>query len=95
MLFFYNSFEAGNGLKFNQHGSQKEVEPGKSGTVAEGTFSYTDAEGNPVEVSYVADENGYQPKGNIIPTAPPLPPSVARQLEYIREHPQENEESPK
>lgn len=39
-------------------------------------------------MSYVADENGYQPSGNAIPQPPPLPPLIARALAWIAAHPQ-------
>lgn len=59
--------------------------------VASGNFGYQSPEGVPVQISYVADENGYQPIGNVLPTPPPtpypIPPAIARALEYIAAHP--------
>ena len=37
----------------------------------EGSWSYTDGYGNPVKVTFVADENGYQPSSDILPTPVP------------------------
>ncbi|XP_047986225.1 larval cuticle protein 1-like [Leguminivora glycinivorella] len=38
--------------------------------VVRGSYSYTDKEGGPHQVTYVADENGYQPQSDDIPKAP-------------------------
>lgn len=40
-----------------------------------------------MSVSYTADENGFVPVGNIIPTPPPLPKHVVLILKYLEEHP--------
>ncbi|XP_043246495.1 cuticle protein AM1274-like isoform X1 [Amphibalanus amphitrite] len=37
----------------------------------EGSWSYTDGYGNPVKVTFVADDNGYQPSSDILPTPVP------------------------
>ncbi|XP_044570372.1 pupal cuticle protein Edg-78E [Drosophila ananassae] len=50
---------------------------------AVGVVQYVSPEGIPVTFSYVADANGYQPTGDMIPT---IPLHVIRQLEYIRTH---------
>lgn len=52
-----------------------------------GSFKYVSPEGTPVEISYIADENGFQPTGDAIPVGPEIPPAIARALEYIRTHP--------
>lgn len=48
-------------------------ESGVGGVQASGSFSYTSADGVPVAISYIADENGYQPQGDLLPTPPPTP----------------------
>ena len=48
-------------------------ESGVGGEQASGSFSYTSADGVPVAISYIADENGYQPQGDLLPTPPPTP----------------------
>lgn len=35
--------------------------------------SYTAPDGTPVEVKFVADENGYQPESALLPVAPAFP----------------------
>lgn len=52
-----------------------------------GDFSWISPEGVHVALQYVADENGYQPSGDLLPTPPPIPAAILRSLEYIRTHP--------
>lgn len=66
----------------------KQIAQDQAGTAAQGSFQYTSPEGVPVQIQYVADENGFQPVGSVIPTPPPIPEAIARSLEYIRTHPQ-------
>ncbi|KMQ91598.1 larval cuticle protein lcp-17 [Lasius niger] len=56
---------------------------------ARGSYSYTDNDGNIFQVSYTANEDGFQPEGAHLPTVPPL---IKKALQYIAEHPEENEE---
>ncbi|XP_060651808.1 larval cuticle protein 1-like [Drosophila nasuta] len=52
-----------------------------------GSFNYTSPEGEHVLITYVADENGYQPSGAVLPTPPPIPVEIQRALEWIALHP--------
>ncbi|EDX09999.1 larval cuticle protein 4-like [Drosophila simulans] len=63
-------------------------ESGIGGNHATGGFSWYSPEGELVQISYVADENGYQPQGALLPTPPPIPAAILKSLEYIRTHPQ-------
>lgn len=36
-------------------------------------MTYHDEHGNPISLSYVADEHGFHPQGAHLPTPPPLP----------------------
>ncbi|KMQ84145.1 larval cuticle protein lcp-17 [Lasius niger] len=56
---------------------------------ARGSYSYTDNDGNTFQVSYIANENGFQPEGAHLPR---VPPRIKKVLQYIAEHPEENEE---
>lgn len=51
-------------------------------------YSWTAPDGTPVEVRYVADENGYQPDSDVLPVAPefphPIPDFVLLQIEKAR-----------
>ncbi|KAF9798820.1 hypothetical protein SFRURICE_020384 [Spodoptera frugiperda] len=82
----YNYFyETDNGIAAQEQGTPRNFggNPPVAPSVAQGSFSWTSPEGQPIVISYVADENGYQPSGNAIPTAPPVPAQIARALEYI------------
>merc|ERR1712136_518377 len=73
----YN-FEAANGIKMSEEGEQKhfgdKLEEGY-GSVARGAYSY-ELEGVTYTINWVADENGFQPTGNHLPVAPPMPEYV-------------------
>ncbi|EDW69236.1 pupal cuticle protein Edg-78E [Drosophila virilis] len=66
-------------------------EQGVGGYSASGGFSYYSPEGELIQTSYVADENGFQPQGAHLPTPPPTPVAILKALEYIRTHPQYQE----
>ena len=56
-------------------GHQKQIgsDPANTGTVAKGSYSYTAPDGAQISVNWVADQNGFQPTGQHLPT----PPSVS------------------
>ncbi|KAJ8954435.1 hypothetical protein NQ318_011111 [Aromia moschata] len=81
------SYDTENGISAQESGQQRGV--GESaGTVAQGSFQYTSPEGVPVQIQYIADENGFQPVGNVLPTPPPIPEAIARSLRYNAANPQ-------
>ena len=51
--------------------------------------SYTAPDGTPVHVTFVADENGYQPQSDLLPVAPafphPIPQFVLDQIAFAAE----------
>ncbi|XP_055307858.1 larval cuticle protein 65Ag1-like [Sitodiplosis mosellana] len=63
-------YETSNQIKANEAGQLKDIGTEK-GIAAQGAFSYTAPDGTPISLSYVADENGFQPQGDHIPTPPP------------------------
>merc|ERR1712136_307854 len=81
----YN-FEAANGIKVSEEGEQKhfgdKLEEGY-GSVARGAYSY-EMDGVTYTVNWVADENGFQPTGNHLPVAPPMPEYVVKMLADLR-----------
>ncbi|KAG6439081.1 hypothetical protein O3G_MSEX000469, partial [Manduca sexta] len=87
-LFLSTSYETDNGIAAQEQGSPRSFggNPPVSPDVAQGSFSWTSPEGIPIAISYVADENGYQPSGNALPSPPPLPPQIARALEYTAKY---------
>ncbi|XP_049865981.1 larval cuticle protein LCP-22-like isoform X2 [Pectinophora gossypiella] len=78
-------YETDNGIAAQEQGTPRNFggNPPVIPDVAQGSFSWTSPEGVPVAITYVADENGYQPQGAAIPTPPPVPAQIARALDYI------------
>lgn len=62
-------------------------EAGVGGVVAQGTAQWYDPDGEGVQFSYIADQNGYQPTGSHIPQPPPIPEYILRALAYQKAHP--------
>ncbi|KAI4465710.1 cuticle protein [Holotrichia oblita] len=84
------SYEASNSIKAEETGTLKKTNDPENPEVivAQGSYSYTDPEGNQISVVYTADdEGGFQPQGAHIPTAPPIPPLIQRGLDYIAANP--------
>ncbi|XP_020798154.1 larval cuticle protein 4 [Drosophila serrata] len=53
----------------------------------DGVFEWVSPEGQHVRVAYKADENGYQPQSDLLPTPPPIPDAIVRAIAYIQAHP--------
>lgn len=86
----FRSYEASNSIKAEETGSLKKTNDPENPEVivAQGSYSYTDPDGNQIQVVYTADdEGGFQPQGAHIPTSPPIPPLIQRGLDYIAAHP--------
>uniref|UniRef100_A0A182NMA2 Uncharacterized protein n=1 Tax=Anopheles dirus TaxID=7168 RepID=A0A182NMA2_9DIPT len=72
-------YETSNGLSAQ--------ESGVGGQSAQGSYSYTGDDGAQYQVTYVADENGFQPQGAHLPVDAPAPEHVLKTLEQIRANP--------
>ena len=70
-------------MKREEEGAQKQITPEDAGATARGSYSYTSPEGTVINLSFVADENGFQPKGDHLPVAPVPHPAILRALEQI------------
>lgn len=57
-----------------------------------GSYAYTAADGSKIQVSYIANENGYQPTGDGIPE---IPPAIKKALENIAANPEPEETTSK
>ncbi|OXA56361.1 larval cuticle protein 65Ag1 [Folsomia candida] len=51
--------------------------------VSQGSYQYYAPEGDLIQVQYVADENGFQPTGEHLPTSPPIPAEIQKALDII------------
>ncbi|CAD7083184.1 unnamed protein product [Hermetia illucens] len=60
-------FETSDGKVHDEQGQLKNIGTEGEAIVVRGAYSYTDKDGVNYQVSYVADENGFQPEGAHIP----------------------------
>ncbi|XP_072750630.1 endocuticle structural glycoprotein SgAbd-3-like [Anoplolepis gracilipes] len=81
------SYNTDTGIQAHEDGHLNHIDTEQEALEARGSYRYTN-EGNIFQVSYVANENGFQPEGAHLPTVPPL---IKKALQYIAEHPKENE----
>lgn len=75
---FGYAFETSNGISQQAAGNVNGVS---------GVSEYVSPEGTPIRITYTADENGYHPQGDHLPTPPPIPDYIIRMLKYIEDHP--------
>ncbi|XP_045782993.1 larval cuticle protein LCP-17-like isoform X1 [Maniola jurtina] len=82
------TYETENGISASEQGAPKIV-PGAedAAEVVQGSAQWTAPDGQVVQLTYTADENGYNAQGSHIPTSPPIPDAIIRSLEYIRANP--------
>lgn len=76
-------FESSNGIAAE--------EQGVGGQNAQGSARWVSPEGEQIQLTYTADENGYQPQGAHLPTPPPTPDYILKALEFIRANPPKEE----
>ncbi|CAB3221357.1 unnamed protein product [Arctia plantaginis] len=82
----YNQqFETNNGISVQSSGVLKKFGDANA-LVVTGSYRYYTNDGTPVEVTYVADENGFQAKSDSLPVAPPVPEAIARSIEYLAKY---------
>lgn len=76
----YNyAFETTNSIRLS--------EMGFGGSHVSGSYSYRSPEGEDIKLKYTADENGYHPIGDHLPTPPPIPDYIQKSIAYIKAHP--------
>ncbi|XP_075163087.1 uncharacterized protein LOC142235712 [Haematobia irritans] len=75
------------GFDFAQSSGLEFKEIGQGGVFAEGSYQYVSPEGEHISVTYSADETGFHPESDILPTPPPIPAYILKALDYIRDHP--------
>lgn len=87
----YFSYETANGIAAEEQGQLKNAGTENEAIEVQGSVKWTDQDGNPIQLTYIADENGFQPQGSHLPTSPPIPAAIQRSLDYIAAHPQPEE----
>ncbi|XP_045446477.1 uncharacterized protein LOC123654627 [Melitaea cinxia] len=80
---YHYSYEGTDGTVISSEGGLKSFDNDKTGESVVGSVHYKDRDGNDVNLTYTADENGYRPHGDHLPTPPPIPPAIARALKYL------------
>ncbi|XP_049866293.1 larval cuticle protein LCP-17-like [Pectinophora gossypiella] len=78
------AYETGNGIAAQAEGVIKNPNSEYPALEVQGQVKYTSPEGEPISLTYVANENGYQPQGSHIH---PVPEAIARSLAWIESHP--------
>ncbi|XP_028168598.1 larval cuticle protein LCP-14-like [Ostrinia nubilalis] len=88
---FSYTFETSNGISGQAEGHVKpSVGKDEPAIEVSGSSQYISPEGEKISLTYVANENGYQPQGDHLPTPPPaepIPEYIQKALKYIEEHP--------
>lgn len=77
------SYETGDGIRAQEQGYLKNAGagPDAEAQTVQGSYSYTGPDGITINLSYTADENGFVPQGDHLPTPPPIPEAILRSLE--------------
>lgn len=84
------AYETGNGINAQEQGYVKNAGVKDAEIqVAQGYYSYTAPDGQPIHVHYTADENGFKAEGAHLPTPPPLPKEIADVWAKIAAQPQQ------
>lgn len=77
------SYQTGNGINAEEKGSLKNIGAEEPALQVEGQFQYPSDDGSNIQLSYTANENGFQPQGAHLPTPPPIPEAIQRALAYL------------
>lgn len=81
---FNHAFETENEIYAEEQGFLKNPSDDNNGIqTIQGQFQYQSPEGQVMRLIYVADENGFQPQAEYLPTPPPIPPLIEKALKYL------------
>ncbi|XP_026276145.1 larval cuticle protein 65Ag1-like [Frankliniella occidentalis] len=92
---FTYEYETENGIKADARGNLVNAGTENEALNQQGSFSFVADDGQTYSITWVADENGFQPQGAHIPVPPPIPEEILKALEYNAAHPEEDEEATK
>lgn len=85
------AFETGNGIVAEEKGQLKNIGAEEPALEVQGQFQYPSEEGGNIQLTYIANENGYQPQGAHLPTSPPIPEAIQKALAYLATAPPQPE----
>ncbi|XP_049873301.1 uncharacterized protein LOC126371906 isoform X2 [Pectinophora gossypiella] len=86
------AYETSNGIAAQEAGQLKNVGREDEALSVQGSNQWTAPDGTPIQLTYVADENGYQPQGAHLPTPPApqaIPEYIQRAIAYNEAHPEQ------
>ncbi|KAK3930039.1 Endocuticle structural glycoprotein SgAbd-1 [Frankliniella fusca] len=89
---FTYEYETENGIKADARGALINAGTENEALTQQGSFSFVADDGQTYSVTWVADENGFQPQGAHLPVPPAIPEEILKSLEYNAAHPEEDEE---
>nr|XP_026493229.1 endocuticle structural glycoprotein SgAbd-3-like [Vanessa tameamea] len=79
---WHYAYETSDGTKAEQDGRVLPGSVPEEGSLqVSGSFSYIGDDGQTYSVSYTADENGFHPTGDHLPTPPPIPEEILKSLQ--------------
>ncbi|RZB40246.1 Chitin bind 4 domain containing protein [Asbolus verrucosus] len=81
---YHWEYETENKIIAEESGKLHNVGTDAEAMRAKGFFQYTGPDNVVYTVEYTADENGFNPVGNHLPTPPPIPEAIAKALEVDR-----------
>ncbi|XP_045472420.1 endocuticle structural glycoprotein SgAbd-8-like [Harmonia axyridis] len=84
-------YETGNGIAAEEQGQLKNAGTENEAIQVQGSAQWTADDGTPIQLTYIADENGFQPQGSHLPTPPPIPAAIQRSLEWNAAHPEKED----
>ncbi|XP_069361578.1 endocuticle structural glycoprotein SgAbd-2-like [Maniola hyperantus] len=79
---WHYAYETSDGTKAEQDGRiLPGAQPEEGSLAVTGSFSYIGDDGQTYTVTYTADENGFHPSGDHLPTPPPIPEEILKSLQ--------------
>merc|ERR1712106_1161856 len=86
--------ETENGISRSEKGYLIDVGSSEEVIAQAGSYSFTFPNGESFEMTFVADQNGFQPQSDHLPVAPafphPIPEFVLEQIEFARQQDEED-----
>ena len=80
----YSSYLTADGTVVEQAGVAMQISDTQTIIAQSGQYAYTSPDGTFIQLTYVADQNGFQPIGAHLPTTPKPPDFVIQMLADLR-----------